>query len=427
MQEPAAADLAPQDPSLIEAIVNPRMLICLLIGFSSGLPLYFLLQLVPAWLRRQGIDLTTIGIIGLAQLPYAWKFVWSPLVDRYTFHRFGRRRTWMLASQLLLIAAMAGIGLLSPTQSTQAIVWASLLIAVFSATQDIVIDAYRRELLPDTELGLGNSLHINAYRIAGLVPGGLSLILADQLSWPLVFLSTALFMLPGLLTTLIVAEPQLRGAPPRTLREAVVEPFREFFTRGGLRSSLVVLAFMLLYKFGDNLATAQITAFYIDVGFSNTEIGAVAKVVGLWSMIVGGLIGGLVMVRIGINRALWLFGLVQLVSIFGFALLNEAGPNLWFLGLAVGFEYLGVGLGTAAFIAYIATQTNRNFSATQYALFSSFFAIPRSITGIFAGYLVETLGLGWTNFFLISAATALPGLLLLPLVAPWNGERGGKR
>lgn len=378
---------------------------------------------LPVVLRDAGMPLDQIGYLAVLFLPWALKFLWAPLVDRYAFSRFGRRRTWMLTSQLLLIAAMAGIGLLSPANSTQAIVWASFVIAVFSATQDIAIDAYRRELLPDAELGIGNSFFVNAYRVAGLVPGGLSLILADHLSWPAVFLTTALFMLPGLLLTLSVAEPELKGAGPKTLRQAVVEPFREFFTRDGLKTSLLVLAFMLLYKFGDNLATALLTPFYIDVGFTNSEIGAVAKLVGFWSMIVGGFIGGLIMVKTGINRALWLFGLVQFVSIFGFALLNEMGRDLWFLGLAVGFEYLGVGLGTAAFVAFVSSQTNRNFSATQFALFSSFFAIPRSITGVIAGYLVETLGLGWTNFFLISAAAALPGLLLLPLVAPWNGGR----
>ncbi len=412
--------------SVFETIWNPRMLICMLTGFSSGLPLYFLLQLVPAWLRRHDVDLTTIGIIGLAQLPYAWKFLWAPLCDRYGLSFLGRRRSWMLGSQFLLLLSIAGIGLLSPAASIGAIVWASLAIAVFSATQDIVIDAYRRDLLPDAELGIGNSFFVNAYRMAGLIPGGLGLILADYLSWPMVFLSTALFMLPGLVTTLLVSEPDAHGQPPRSLREAVVEPFHEFFTRNDIQSALLILAFMLLYKFGDSLATALVTPFYIDVGFTNTQIGAVAKLVGFWSTIVGGFLGGLVMIRIGINRALWLFGLVQFVSIFGFALLNEVGNDVRFLGLAVCFEYLGVGLGTAAFIAFISAQTNRKFSATQFALFSSFFAIPRSFTGVLAGYIVEDMGLGWTSFFLISAAAALPGLVLLWWVAPWNGDRSAQ-
>jgi len=410
-------------PSLLETLWNPRMLICILIGFSSGLPLYFLLQLVPAWLRRGGVDLTTIGFISLALLPYSWKFLWSPLLDRFSFSSFGRRRTWMMASQIVLLVLMAAIGWLSPQNSINAIVWAAFVIAVFSATQDIAIDAYRREILPDEELGIGNSFYVNAYRIAGLVPGGLGLIMADFISWPMVFTMTAAFMLPGIICTALVSEPTVHGDVPKTLREAIVEPFHEFFTRDGVKSSILILAFMLLYKFGDSLATALITPFYIDVGFTNTQIGAVAKLVGFWSMIIGGLLGGLLMIKIGINRALWLFGFVQFASIFGFALLNEMGNNLYYLGLAVAFEYLGVGLGTAAFVAFIASKTNKKFSATQFALFSSLFAIPRSFTGVIAGYIVETLGLGWTNFFLISAATAIPGLILLYWVAPWNGDQ----
>jgi PAT family beta-lactamase induction signal transducer AmpG len=419
--------------SFWRSIWNPRMLTCVFVGFASGLPLYFLLQLVPAWLRRHEIDLKTIGIIGLTQLPYAWKFVWSPLLDRYSLKFFGRRRTWMLITQVGLLVAMAALGWVNPTVSMKLVVALAFLVALFSATQDIAIDALRRDILPDEELGLGNSFYVNAYRIAGLVPGSLSLILSDTLSWPMVFLITALFMIPGLVCTLVISEPSLQESAPKSLREAVVEPFREFFQRSGMRSALLVLAFMLLYKFGDNLATALVTPFYIDVGFSNTEIGAVAKLVGFWCMIVGGFLGGLLMVRIGINRALWIFGFIQLLSILGFALLNEVGKNIYMLGVAVGFEYLGVGLGTTGFVAYIASQTNKKFSATQLALFTSFFAIPRNITGVIAGVLVEGAnwpslgiefnGIGWTHFFFVSAVTAIPGMVLLHWVAPWNEKK----
>ena len=412
--------------TLLQTIWQPRMLICILIGFSSGLPLYFLLQLVPAWLRRGGVDLTTIGIVGLALLPYSWKFLWSPLLDRFSVKFMGRRRSWMIATQVALLVSMAGIGQFSPQNSLNAIVWAAFVIAIFSATQDIAIDAYRREILPDEELGIGNSFYVNAYRVAGLIPGGLGLIMADYISWPMVFIMTALFMLPGIICTLLVSEPTIHGEAPKTLREAIVEPFREFFTRDSVKSSILILAFMLLYKFGDSLATALITPFYIDVGFTNTQIGAVAKLVGFWSTIIGGFVGGVVMIKIGINRALWVFGFVQFASIFGFVFLNEIGNNIYALGLAVCFEYLGVGLGTAAFVAFIASQTNKKFSATQFALFSSFFAIPRSFTGVIAGYIVETQGLGWTNFFLISAATAIPGMILLLWVAPWSADKTQK-
>jgi PAT family beta-lactamase induction signal transducer AmpG len=403
--------------------MNPRMLICILLGFSSGLPLYVLLQLVPAWLRRSNIDLTSIGIVGLAQIPYAWKFLWAPLCDRFGFKFLGRRRTWILGSQILLMLAMAVIGLFTPAHSLNAIIAATFIVAVFSATQDIAIDAFRRELLPDSELGLGNSFFVNAYRMAGLIPGGLSLIIADSVSWPFVFTITALFLLPGILCSVLMKEPPLNVLPPRTLRAAVIEPFHEFFTRRDFRFALLILAFLLLYKFGDSLATAQLTPFYVDKGFTNTQIGTVAKLVGFWSMIAGTFLGGLLMVKIGVNRALWLFGFVQLLSIFGFAFLSMAEMNIYYLGLAVGFEYLGVGLGTTAFVAFIATQTNKKFSATQFALFSSIFALPRSVTGVIAGFIVERMELGWTNFFFISAATAVPGLILLYWVAPWNARK----
>lgn len=396
------------------------MLICIALGFSSGLPLYVLLQLVPAWLRRSHIDLTYIGIVGLAQIPYAWKFLWSPLCDRFSLAFLGRRRTWMLGCQILLMLSMAGIGLLSPADAMSAIIGATFITAVFSATQDIAIDAYRRELLPDAELGIGNSFFINAYRTAGLIPGGLSLIMADSLSWPWVFLVTAAFMTPGIVCSVLIKEPPLQTQTPKTLREAVIEPFHEFFTRDDLKSALLVLAFLFLYKFGDSLATAQLTPFYIDMGFTNTQIGTVTKLVGFWSMVTGAFLGGLIMVKIGIDRALWIFGGVQLLAILGFALLSMVPMNIIYLGFAVGFEYLGVGLGTTAFVAFISTQTNKNFSATQFALFSSIFALPRSITGLIAGLIVEKMGLGWTRFFLISAITALPGMALLSWVAPWN-------
>ena len=399
------------------------MLICIALGFSSGLPLYVLLQLVPAWLRRSHIDLTSIGIVGLAQIPYAWKFLWAPLCDRFSLKFLGRRRTWILCSQVLLVLSMAGIGWLSPANTMNSIIGATFIIAVFSATQDIAIDAYRRELLPDAELGLGNSFFVNAYRVAGLIPGGLSLIIADSVSWPYVFFVTATFMAPGILCSVLIKEPSLSAAPPRTLREAVIEPFREFFTRTDFKFALLILVFLLLYKFGDSLATAQLTPFYIDMGFTNTQIGTVAKLIGFWSMVAGAFLGGLIMVKTGINRALWLFGGVQLLSIFGFALLSMVEMNIYYLGAAVGFEYLGVGLGTTAFVAFIAEQTNKKFSATQFALFSSIFALPRSITGLIAGFIVEKMGLGWTNFFLICAVTALPGMALLYWVAPWKKQR----
>lgn len=402
--------------------MNKRILICVFTGFSSGLPLYILISLLPAWLRSEGVDLKAIGLFALISLPFTWKFLWAPLFDRYSPLNFipamGRRRGWMLITQILLLASIPLFGAYNPQLDIWTIAYLAGVVAIFSASQDIVLDAYRRELLPDIELGLGNVVHVNAYKIAGLVPGSLSLILADYLPWNSVFLITALFMLPGLAMTLLIKEPQLKHGTPKTLKAAVTEPFQEFVGRHGWQSALLVLAFIFLYKLGDSMATALATPFYLDMGFSKTEIGLIAKNAGLWPSVAGGLLGGAWMVKLGINRALWVFGAVQMLSILGFAWLAIAGHNLFALGLAIGFEAFGVGLGTAAFVAYIAHTTHPLYTATQFALFTSLAAVPRTFANAATGYLVDDLG--WKNFFIFCFIAAIPGMLLLFKVAPWN-------
>ena len=408
------------------------MAICVLIGFASGLPLYLLLNLVPAWLRSSGVNLKTIGLFALIQFPYTWKFIWAPLLDRYglNFLKLGRRRGWMLVTQLGLVGAIGALGGFDPHTEISTIMLIAALVAVFSATQDIALDAFRRELLSDEELGLGNSVFVNAYRVAGLVPGSVSLILADHLPWDQVFWITAAFMVPGVLATFWVREPQGDDLAPRTLKQAIVEPFNEFMARAGWKSALTVLAFIFCYKLGDSLCTALATPFYLDMGYAKSDIGLVAKNAGLWPAVIGGLLGGLWMVKLGINRALWLFGVVQVVSIFGFAWLASAGPQsaigpseLASLALVIGFEALGVGLGTAAFVAFIARSTNRAYTATQFALFTSLAAVPRTLVNASAGWLVEQMG--WYGFFWLCAFLAIPGMLLLFKVAPWSGDDRG--
>lgn len=417
----------PPTESVWQALFNRRMLICVFTGFSSGMPLYLLLNLVPAWLRTEGVDLKTIGLFALIQFPYTWKFLWSPLLDRYALPWLGRRRGWMLLTQVALLLAIGMMGGLSPETDRGIVLSLCAALAFASATQDIVLDAYRRELLPEAELGLGNAVHVNAYRVAGLVPGSLSLILADHLPWSQVYWITAMFMLPGMLMTLLVSEPAIAAGAPRTLRQAVVEPFHEFITRAGWQSAALILAFIFLYKLGDSMCTALATPFYLDMGFSKSDIGLIAKHAGLWPSVIGGLLGGIWMVRLGINRALWLFGVVQLVSIFGFAWLAQLGPQTDIgaeqrvsLALVIGMEALGVGLGTVAFVAFIARTTNPLYTATQLALFTSLMAVPRTFINATTGWLVEQLG--WFGFFLLCAVLALPGMLLLLRVAPWNGE-----
>lgn len=412
--------------NVFRQLFTRRMLICVFTGFASGLPLYLLFNLMPAWLRSENVDLKTIGLFALIQFPYTWKFLWSPLLDRYVVPMLGRRRGWMLLTQIGLLLVIAMMGGFSPQSDLHEIALFATLLAFLSATQDIVLDAYRRELLSDVELGLGNAVHVNAYRIAGLIPGSLSLILADYLPWDMVFIITALFMLPGIAMTMLVSEPH-RAAPPRTLREAVVEPFHEFINRKGWNSALLILAFLFFYKLGDSMCTALATPFYLDMGFTKTQIGLIAKNAGLWPAVIGGMLGGLWMLKIGINRALWLFGVVQVVSIFGFAWLASVGHHaeitpveLAQLGFVISLEALGVGLGTVAFVAFIARSTHPAYTATQFALFTSLMAVPRTFANAATGWMVEAMG--WTGFFLLCAALAIPGMLLLLKVAPWNEE-----
>ncbi len=411
-------------PTWLAALLSRKMLICIFTGFSSGLPLYLLLNLLPAWLRSEGVDLKTIGFFALIQFPYTWKFLWSPLLDRFSLPGFGRRRGWMLATQIGLFVVIGLLGGQHPQQDIWPVLWLAALLAFLSATQDVAVDAFRREILHDEELGLGNAVHVNAYRIAGLVPGSLSLILADRLPWDQVFWITGTFMLPGMIMAWLVSEPSIRGTP-KTLREAVTEPFHEFIGRRGWQGALLILSFIFLYKLGDSLSTALATPFYLDMGFTKTDIGLIAKHAGLWPAVFGALLGGLWMVKLGINRALWLFGAVQLLTILGFVWLAGQGHFATIglterisLAAVIAGEALGVGLGTAAFVAYIARTTHPAYTATQMALFTSLSAVPRTFINASAGWLVETLG--WLNFYWLCVSLAIPGMLLLIKVAPWK-------
>ena len=407
-----------QSPTFKQAIFNRRMLICIFTGFSSGLPLFILYQLVPGWLRSEGVSLAEIGLFSLIGIPYVWKFIWSPLMDRYSLPVLGRRRSWMLLTQVLLLFSIAGFGFVDPIMNIWSVAYLAAAVAFFSASQDIVLDAYRRELLPEHELGLGNSIHVQAYRLSGLVPGSLAFILADHISWQSVFLIVAAFMLIGIFLSLTIKELNNTLQAPKTLRQAVVLPFRDFINRKGIKSALQILAFLFLYKLGDSMATALQTPFFIDLGFTKTEIGVVAKTASLIAMTIGLAVGGIVMIKLSINRALWLFGFVQIVSILGFAALAEIGHNTYALAFAMGFEYLGVGLGTAAFTAFIARATNPAFAATQFALFTALTALPRTFANATTGVIVEQIG--WTNFYFMCTALAVPGMLMLLKVAPWR-------
>ena len=407
-------------PIIWRNLLTKKMLICVFTGFTSGLPLFILISLLPAWLSTSGIDLKTIGLFALIQFPFTWKFIWAPLFDRFTFG-MGRRRGWLIIFQLLLLITICTFGFVDAQSQLSVIVIISTIIAFFSASQDVVIDAYRRELLSDSELGIGNAIHVNAYKISSLIPGSLSLILADFFDWQFVFLVTGLFMLPGIIMTLLIKEPLLRYGTPKTLKEAVIEPFKEFKNRKGIKAAFLILLFIFLYKIGDSMATALATPFYLDLGFSMTEIGVIAKNAGLWPGIIGGLAGGVWMIKLGINRALWVFGFMQMFATLSFAWLALSGDNNLILAITVGLEFFAAGLGTTAFIAYIAKTTHPKYTATQFALFTSLAAVPRTFTNASTGYLVEFFG--WYHFFIFCFLIAIPGMLLLFKIAPWSQSK----
>lgn len=406
------------DSSIIwRDLLTKKMLICIFTGFTSGLPLFILISLLPAWLSSSGMDLKTIGLFALIQFPFTWKFIWAPIFDRFTFG-MGRRRGWLIIFQVLLLITICSFGFLEPQSQVSTVAIISIVIAFFSASQDIVIDAYRRELLSDSELGIGNAIHVNAYKISSLIPGSLALILADSFDWEFVFLITGLFMLPGIIMTLLINEPLLRYGSPKTLKEAVIEPFKEFKNRKGIKGAFLILLFIFLYKIGDSMATALATPFYLDLGFSMTEIGVIAKNAGLWPGIIGGLAGGIWMIKLGINRALWIFGFMQMFATLSFAWLAISGDNNLILAITVGLEFFAAGLGTTAFIAYIAKTTHPKYTATQFALFTGLASVPRTFTNASTGYLVEFFG--WYQFFIFCFLIAIPGMLLLIKIAPWN-------
>ncbi len=413
--------------TIFKTIFTTKMLICIFTGFASGLPFYLLLQLLPAWLESEGINIKTIGAFSLTQMPYIFKFVWAPFMDNTSLFHLGRRRGWMLISQIILVLSISLLGFLSPSLNIWLIATLCFIIALFSATQDIALDAFRRELLLDNELGLGNSIHTNAYRVAGLVPGSLSLILSSYLAWHSVFIITALFMIPAIIMTLWVKEPLNQPVKNHNLEAIIIKPFSEFITRQGVKNAIIILAFIFLYKLGDSMATSLATPFYLQMGYSRLDIGWIAKNASLWPSVFGALVGGILMIKIGINRALWAFGFVQVISILGFAWLSIEGPFTTITGyqqimlaIVIGFEALGVGLGSAAFVAFIAKTTNPLYTATQFALFTSIASIPRTLINATTGVMVEHLG--WTTFFALCTILALPGMLLLIKVAPWNTQ-----
>ena len=396
----------------LAAIFSGRMLMALLMGFASGLPLLLTGSVLQAWLKDSGVDLKEIGLFALVGLPYTLKFLWAPLFDRYTVPLFGRRRGWLLLVQLALAGALLALSYATPAPGALLPVSAAaLLVAFFSASQDIVIDAYRRETLHEAELGLGSALYVNGYRVGMLLAGGGGLILADWSAFPVMYRLMAGFMFAMIVVTLYAPEPALPEGRPRTLMDAVFLPFRDYFTREG---AWLALAFILFYKLGDTMASAMTIPFYLDRGYTKTEIGAVVKLFGFWATIAGGTLGGVWILRMGLNRALWVFGIGQMISTLGFAVLANVPASDVALATVVALENFTAGLGTAAFVGFMAALTDRRFTATQYALLSSLMGVPRVLAAAPTGWLAASMG--WSAFFTFCAAIALPGLLLVRFV-----------
>ena len=404
----------------LRVLFSGRMAATLSMGFASGLPLLLTFSLLQVWMREEGVDLGAIGLVTLLGLPYTLKFLWGPLLDRYRISRLGRRRGWMLATQIVLIGAIGAMGFGEPATRLPLLVGAALLVALASAIQDSVIDAYRREHLPEHELGLGSSYYVYGYRTGMLLASGGGLVLAGQISFAWAYWCMAAAMTVGVVTTMVVPEPAMSEGRPQSLREAVIEPFREFFTRDG---AWVILLFVLLYKVGDSLASAMTAPFYVDLGFTPTEIGVAVKLFGFWATLGGALLGGLVLLRVGFVPALWGFGLLQMASTAGFAVLAQLGHNVPALAAVVAFENLSAGMGTAAFMAFMASMANRRFTATQYALLTSAMGVPRVLLSAPTGFLAESTG--WPLYFLGCTLIAIPGLWLLRALPPETGKSAG--
>ncbi len=421
-ERPAPAKRPGTWVSLRRAMTSWRTASVTLLSFSSGLPLGLVWIAIPDWLKKSGVDIRVVGLVTLAQAPWTFKFLWSPLMDRYTppwLGWLGRRRGWAAVAQVGLFAftlALAGVG---DRPDAPWIVGAlALAIAFASATQDIAIDAYAVDVLRPDEQAVAVGARIAVYRVAMLVAGGLAITLAGEFSWPAVDVGLALLYLPMLAITWKSPEPEDAAPAPRTLKEAVWHPFLGFLSR---HRALEILAFVFLYKLSDNFAQALQRPFLVDMRYSDFDRGVALATMGTAGTLTGVFLGGSATAVLGLGRSLWIFGILQSFANLGFVLLSlQHGPNRPLMYGAVVFMYLADGLGTGAFSVLLLRMTQKRFSATQYALFSSLFGLPRLLCGPISGFTVYAVG--WTAFFWFSIAAGLPGLLMLSRFVPWRAR-----
>jgi PAT family beta-lactamase induction signal transducer AmpG len=395
--------------------------VLLLAGFSSGVPLFLVGKCLQAWLTQSGVSLVTIGYASLIGLPWSLKFLWAPLLDRVV-PPGGRRRGWFMLAVLGLILSTAAMSLHHPPSGLPWLAANAMLLAFFSASQDVVVDAYRVEAVAASQQGTAAAAGVIGYRLALLVTGGLGFMAAETWSWPMVYLLMAGVQALGLGAWLIMREPP--STPPTSWRAAVVEPLREYLHRRGAKAALTIAAFAILYKLGDTLAGVLSTTFLLtDGGFTLKQIGIVQNTYGLGATIVGVVLGGLAMPRLGLNRSLWVFGIGQAASNLAYAALATWGGGVPALMAVMTVENLCAGLGTASFVAFLSGECTPVFAATQYALLSSLVAAGRDLLSASAGADKLFYGLTWGEFFVFTVLAAIPGLLLLPALAPWNQRR----
>jgi PAT family beta-lactamase induction signal transducer AmpG len=393
----------------LQVFTSRRIATVTLLGFSSGLPLALTSGTLQAWMAVDGVDIKTIGIFALVGLPYTIKFLWSPMMDRFVPPLLGRRRGWIIITQIALMLGIAAMAFNSPKQAPLLIAAFALVVAFSSASQDIVIDAYRTDVLREKERGAGAAVFVMGYRIAMLVSGALALILSDNIGWHNTYLLMAGLMSIGAISAFFGPEPEEKVIPPKSLQEAIWGPLKDYFSR---RSAIMLLLLIILYKLGDAYAGSLTTAFLIKgVGFTPTDVGAINKGLGLVSLIVGAMFGGALMARLGLFRSLLFFGALQAVSNLSFMVLAWIGKSYGMLIFAVAFENLSGGMGTSAFVALLMSMCNQRYSATQYALLSSLAALGRIFIAPTSGFIVSAIG--WPSFFFITTLAALPGLGLL--------------
>lgn len=388
----------------------PNNITLILLGFVSGLPLALTAGTLQAWLTVENVDIKTIGFFSLVGQAYVLKFLWSPMMDRYTPPFLGRRRGWLLTTQVLLIISIAAMGFMNPSEHLWYLATLAVTVAFCSASQDIVFDAYKTDLLSAEERGIGAATSVMGYRISMLVSGGLALWLADKfLTWKQLYIVMAALMLIGVVATLLAKEPEENSAPPTSLKKAIYDPLAEFFSRN---NAWLILLLLVFYKLGDAFVMALNTNFLLNaLGFSLSEVGTVNKTVGMSATIIGALLGGYIMKNMSLFRALFLFGLLQGGSNIGYWFLAVTPPHILTMGSIIFLENLFSGMGTAAFVALLMTLCNKSLSATQFALLSALSAVGRVYIGPVASIFVSNYG--WPLFYLISIGVAVPGILLL--------------